>query len=59
MSESPNAANKVWPMQPVPIPNADIIPAFLPCAMLLDKIKIVSFPGVRFNKIPVSKNVSK
>ena len=57
--ESPNAANSVCTMLPVPMPSADTIPAFLPCAMLRDRIKMVSFPGVIFNSIPVSKKVSK
>ena len=59
IKERPSAARRVCIKLPVAIPNAEMMPAFFPLPMLLVKMTILSFPGVKFNKIPVNKNVSK
>jgi hypothetical protein len=45
-------------MEPVAIPITDIMPAFLPNAILLLSIKMVSLPGVRFNNTAAIKKAS-
>lgn len=57
--DRPNAANNVCKMEPVVIPSTEYIPAFLPWEMLFVNINMVSLPGLRFNRIPAIRNVSK
>ena len=49
MTDRPRAAKRVCTKIPDMMPRTEIIPAFLPWAMLLPKIKRVSWPGVMFN----------
>jgi hypothetical protein len=59
ISDKPKATKKVWIKEPLIIPKTEYTPAFLPCEILLPTMYMVSAPGIRFNKIPANKNISK
>ena len=59
IADKPRAANDVWINTPDIMPKTEIIPAFLPWAMPRPRMNIVSWPGVRFNKIHETKNKEK
>ncbi len=54
--DKPKTAAEICTKHPIKTPTAEIIPALVPCDILLEATYIISFPGVRLRSKEAIKN---
>jgi hypothetical protein len=54
--DNPKTAAIICTKHPIKTPSAEMIPALIPCEILLEATYIMSFPGVRLSKSEAIKN---
>ncbi len=59
MADKPRAAKTIWIKAPVQIPNIAEKPDWVPLFTVWSRMKAISGPGDKFNKMAAVKNVAQ